>query len=345
MRQGKGKCLLIQSNISDGSGQSAGREMVDLSVIIVSWNVAKLLRDCLQALASPEVSGDLCLEVVVIDNASSDDSARVAASFDGVKVLRSKQNLGYGRANNLGFRRARGKYLLVLNPDTVLRPGSLKTLLAFAERHPQAGMVAPRLLNPDGTVQISAFHYPTLPMALLDLFPLPPVIPGRVRAWLQQSSFNGRYANEAHAQHPFRIDHPLGAAMLLRREAVGQVGGFDECIFMYSEEVDLAIRLSESGWECWQVPAASVVHLGGQSTGQMPDRMFVELWRSRLYLYRKHRGPLSNSALRTLLAASQLLELARTLVRSLWDRQTENELRARRKRAFTVLKLALGYRL
>ncbi len=313
-------------------------------MIIVSWNVAGLLHDCLQAVFSPEVMGHLCLEVIVVDNASVDDSVRVAQSHQGVRVVHSKRNFGYGRANNIGFRLAHGKYLLVLNPDTVPLPGSLAALVSFAEHDPRAAIVAPRLLNPNGTVQRSAFRFPTLLMALIDLFPPPKLIPGRLRERLIKSTVNGRYPNELKSQRPIRIDHPLGAVMLLRREAVEQLGGFDEQLFMYSEEVDLALRFKRSGWECWQVPAARVVHLGGQSTKQMPDRMFRELWRSRLYIYEKHRSLVSGLALRVLLMVAQIKELFVSFVQHVFSRQSRNEADARRKRASSILRLALGLR-
>src|SRR5215210_2418622 len=236
----------------------------DVSVVIVSWNVRDLLLNCIRAVRSPQVQGALSLEIIVVDNASSDGTRDALRALGGLKIILNDRNLGYGRANNLGFARAGGRYLLVLNPDTVPQPGSLEALVRFAGEHPRAGIVSPRLLNPDGSVQPAAFRFPTLSMAWLDLFPLPRVVPGRVRRRLLDSVVNGRYPHEQSATRPFRIEHPLGACMLLRREAYEGAGGFDPALFMYSEEIDLALRYRKSGWECWQVPSAGVVHLGGQ---------------------------------------------------------------------------------
>ncbi|HET9495723.1 MAG TPA: glycosyltransferase family 2 protein, partial [Chloroflexia bacterium] len=273
------------------------------------------------------------VEVLVVDNGSADGSAGAARRL-GVTVLSAGKNLGYGSANNLGFEAARGRYYLVLNPDTIPCSGAIDTLVRFAERNPKAGIVAPRLLNPDGSVQRSAFRFPTLAMTFLDLFPPPSWLPGRMRLWIANSRLNGRYRDEPHRNRPFRCDHPLGAAMLVRREAVERCGGFDPGIFMYSEEIDLSLRFSRGGYSCWQVPAAEVVHLGGQSTAQMPARMFVELWRSRLYLYGKHRSPVAQLALRGLVTAAMLARIAVARIK----RGRTDEMRAERQ----VLRLALG---
>jgi hypothetical protein len=330
----------MQSETSPQIGQRERTGTPDVSVIVVSWNVRDLLVDCLRAVLEQAHAGTPKIEIIVVDNASSDGSAQVAAGL-GVRVLANETNLGYGRANNLGFAAASGRHLLVLNPDAVPCPGSLRALYSFAERHPRAGIVAPRLLNPDGTVQRSAFRFPTLPMATLDLFPPPSWLPGRLRSWLANSRINGRYPDEPQRTRPFRIDHPLGAAMLLRREALEACGGFDPAIFMYSEEIDLAMRIEKTGYSCWQVPSAKVVHLGGQSTAKVPGRMFVELWRSRLYLYEKHRPRVSLLALRALLATAMLTHIGAGWLR-MQSRATDAAEVARVDAARRVLRLALG---
>jgi GT2 family glycosyltransferase len=308
-------------------------EVPDVSVVIVSWNVRELLVQCVRSVLEQAGDGQSSIEVIVVDNGSADGSPDAARRL-GVTVISTGQNLGYGRANNLGFEAARGWYYLVLNPDTIPCEGAIDALVRFAERSPNAGIVAPRLLNPDGSAQPSAFRFPTLAMAFLDLFPPPAWLPGRLRLWIANSRLNGRYPGEQRRQRPFPCDHPLGAAMLVRREAVERRGGFDPGIFMYSEEIDLALRFKRGGYSCWQVPAAEVVHLGGQSTSQMPARMFIELWRSRLYLYRKHHSPVAQLALRGLVAAAMVSRIVAARVK----RGRMDDLRAARQ----VLRLALG---
>ncbi|HYP21823.1 MAG TPA: glycosyltransferase family 2 protein, partial [Chloroflexia bacterium] len=147
---------VVQSNTSQAPVQPFSTASYDLSIIIVSWNVRDLLIQCLTALSSEQVQGALRIEIIVVDNASTDGSAEAVKAFPGVKLIANRRNQGYGRANNQGFQAARGRYLMVMNPDTVPQSESLEALVEFAEAHPEAGIVAPRLLNADMTVQTAA---------------------------------------------------------------------------------------------------------------------------------------------------------------------------------------------
>jgi GT2 family glycosyltransferase len=224
-----------------------------------------------------------------VDNASSDGSVdMVRQEFPEILLVANQENNGFARATNqgiteLGFpSRGAPPYFLLLNADTVVQEGALEALLSFMHDQPHVGAAGPRLLNPDGTLQENAFRFPTLWMSLFDFFPLH----GR----LYRSRLNGRYPQMC-GDSPFAIDHPLGACMLLRRKALTQVGLLDEGYFMYVEELDLCHRLKQARWQVYHIPAAEVVHYGGQSTRQVPDRMFVELHRSRYRFFHKHRSP------------------------------------------------------
>jgi N-acetylglucosaminyl-diphospho-decaprenol L-rhamnosyltransferase len=276
--------------------------LAPLGIVIVHYNTPGLLRGCLASLQHCTVPH----QVVVVDNASTDRSVEtLPQEFPGGRFLFNAENQGFARANNQGIealtssppgpppplpisgegeggREAGVRAILLLNPDTVVQPGALEALVAFLESHPRAGASGPRLLNPDGSIQESAFTFPTLWMSFFDFFPLH----GR----LYYSRLNGRYP-EARREEPFPIDHPLGACLLLRGEALAQVGLLDEGYFMYVEEVDLCYRLKQAGWEVWHVPAARVVHHSGQSTRQLPERMLVELHRSRYRLFHKFYPP------------------------------------------------------
>jgi N-acetylglucosaminyl-diphospho-decaprenol L-rhamnosyltransferase len=275
--------------------------MPTLGVVIVSYNTRDLLRACLESLRACT----LPLRVVVVDSASHDDSATlVRAEFAEVELIALDQNVGFAAGTNIGIRHTLGAacgvtdsalndsqshaakldFILLLNPDTVVYPGALEALVCFLAAHPRVGMVGPRLLNPDGTVQPAAFRFPTLAMSLLDLFPPGEVLPGR----LYGSWWHGRYPQERAGSAPFAIDHPLGACMLVRRAVVEQVGLLDEAFFMYAEEVDWCYRIRRAGWAIWQVPAAQVMHVGGAATRQFRQRMLVALYHSRLRFFRKH---------------------------------------------------------
>ncbi|MGC9469753.1 MAG: glycosyltransferase family 2 protein [Anaerolineae bacterium] len=266
----------------------------DLAVVIVSWNVRDHLDRCLDALRDALSEDQVDRHVWVLDNASTDGTVeRVRQRHLWVHLEALPDNLGYVKANNIALERAIGTapYVWLLNPDTVVRPGTLKTILAFMDDHPRAGLVGPKLINPNGSLQESAFSFPGLTQALFALELLP--------TRLYYSRLNGRYPRELYEDDvPFQIGHPLGAAMLARSDTVRDVGLLDEGFFMYCEEIDWAWRMEKAGWERWLVPAAEVVHVGGASTKQARPQATAHLWRSRARLYHKHRGPLTNALVR-----------------------------------------------
>jgi N-acetylglucosaminyl-diphospho-decaprenol L-rhamnosyltransferase len=264
---------------------------MDLSAVVVSWNVRELLAGCLASLYASLDGSGISFETVVVDNASSDGSSdMVRERFPQAHLLCNAQNQGYAAGSNQGLALSQGRYITVLNPDTLLHGNALGTMLRFMDESPAAGMAGPRLVYSDGRFQHSAFAFPTLAQVFLDFFPLH----GR----LLESRLNGRYPRAWYAAgRPFPISHPLGACMMLRRETLQQVGGMDEGFFMYCEELDWAMRIHRAGWKVYCVPAAELVHYGGQSTQQVRGEMFVALWRSRFRFFAKHYSPLFNRVL------------------------------------------------
>jgi GT2 family glycosyltransferase len=284
-----------------------------LSIVVVSYNTAALLRRCLASL--PAATGTVPAEVIVVDNASSDGSADlVAAEFPAVRMLRQPRNTGFADATNQGLQLARGDVLCLLNPDTEAGPSALALLVDWLAAHPAAGVAAPRLLNPDGTTQATGFRFPGIWQVLFDWFPPPHRLP--------TMRLNGRYpASTA----PFRIDHPLGACFAVRRAAAVAVGLLDAGYFMYSEEVDWCRRLAAAGWEIWSLPAATVVHHGGASTRQQPARMFEELHRSRDRYLRRWLPPPAYVLIRLITRAGTLAEAIRTFAQRRAGRLTPRE--------------------
>jgi GT2 family glycosyltransferase len=264
--------------------------MTSLAVIIVSWNVRELLRGCLTSLHADLTNVEVDARVVVVDSASADGTpAMVRADFPKVELIACPDNIGYVKGNNLAllnseFRIRNSEFCWLLNPDTLVHPGATRTLLGFMHDRSRCGLCGPKLLNPDGTLQHGAFALPGLTqLALETQRPL----------WrFRNSRLDGRYAPEQFDGPPFRIGHPLGAAMLARVEAIAQVGVLDEGFEMYSEEVDWAARMAEAGWEVWCVPQAVITHYGGASSGQASERAERLKWRSRQRYYAKHYSPL-----------------------------------------------------
>lgn len=263
----------------------------ELSIIIVNWNTRELLSQCLQSLT--DTVKEISYEVWVVDNNSSDHSVEmIQKRFPRFQVIANSENAGFVRANNQAIACSRGRFLLLLNSDTVTLPDSICTMVRFMDEHPRAGGVGVRLLNPDRTFQASYTPFPTLWNELLMLSGL-----GR---WLIRPSYPsyGPLVQDG----PKRIQGYMeGACLMVRREAINQIGGLDEHIYMYSEEVDWCFRFHVAGWELWYLPNAPIVHYGGQSSKKRQGRMEAELYRSRVYFFHKHYGKLAALCLKYLI--------------------------------------------
>ena len=255
---------------------------IQLSIIIVSWNVCELLK---RALASIYASWGAHpgLEVIVVDNASTDDSVTMLrAHFPDVLCIANSDNYGFTRGNNQGLAAARGELLLLLNPDTEIVDDALRALSDYAKHNPTVGMIGPQLRNSDGTLQSSRRRFPTLPVLFLESTWLQPLAP---RGILRRYYIEDRSAEE---QQP--VDWITGAAMLTRREVVAQVGGMDEGFFMYSEELDWCRRIKAAGWEIHYVPTARVIHHEGKSSEQVVAARHIHFQSSKVRYTRKYHG-------------------------------------------------------
>jgi GT2 family glycosyltransferase len=267
----------------------AGRQYT-LSVVIVSWNTCEVLRRCLTALEAE--SKQLLPEVIVVDNGSRDGTVEmVAREFPQVRLIDAGRNLGFAAANNLVFRIARGKYVVLLNSDAFLRPGALQKALEHMESEPQTGLAGGRLIGQDGSWQPSARHFPSLLNDFLSMSGLA----HRFRT----SRFFGRADRTwADPLQEADVDWVPGAFSIIRASVLDQVGIFDESFFLYYEEVDLCRRIKAAGYAVRYWPDVVVVHLGGESSKANENAVRsnagaqLTLWRLRSgYLYyRKHHG-------------------------------------------------------
>lgn len=271
---------------------------MNLSIILVSWNTAGLLAKCLASIYTHSPGSQV--EIIVVDNASTDDSAAmVRTQFPDVRLIANDDNIGFAPANNQAIRQSSGDYILLLNPDTEIKPGALETLLEFMEDHPHVGAVGPHTFNPDGTLQTSCYPLPTLTREVWRLFHLDTIRPYgsyRMADWSLDQA------------HP--VETLLGACLLIRREVLDQVGLLDEQYFIYSEEIDLCYRIQQAGWSLYWVPQAQIIHYGGQSTQQVAAEMFIHLYQSKLRYFRKHHGWLAAQVYKLILLIAALSRLS-----------------------------------
>ena len=251
---------------------------MNLSIVIVNWNTRKLLEQCLSSIFAHPPGGDF--EVWVVDNASKDGSREMVQNqFPLVHLLANDENPGFACANNQALRQACGEFILLLNPDTVVKPGALETLVRFMEDTPEAGGAGSLLLNPDGTLQVSCYPRPTLFREFWRMF------------HLEVIRHKGTYPMDRWSLDEFQeVDVLMGACLILRCDALNQVGYLDEDYYIYSEEVDLCYRVQQAGWRLYWVPQAQVVHFGGQSTQQVAQEMFLRLYQGKILYFRKHYG-------------------------------------------------------
>ena len=273
---------------------------MNLSIVIVNWNTCELLEQCLSSIFSHPPGGDF--EVWVVDNASRDGSREMVQNqFPLVHLLANGSNSGFAHANNQALRKACGKYILLLNPDTVVMPGALDRLLRFMDENPGAGMAGPRLLNPDLTLQDSCYPRPTLFREFWRMF------------HLESIRHQGTYPMDRWSLEECReVDVIKGACLILRCDTLYQVGFLDEDYYIYSEEVDLCYRLQQARWRLYWVPQAQVIHYGGQSTQQVAPEMFLRLYQSKILYFRKHYGRVAVQIYKLILYLASFLRLVLT---------------------------------
>lgn len=258
-----------------------------LSVIIVNWNTCQLLDRCLTTLATELKAQNLFgpdSETFVIDNASQDASSEmVSEKHNWVHLISNQENVGFARANNQALKIATGQYILLLNPDTEIYPGTIGILIDFLESHAEAGIVAPQLINTDGSIQTSCRAFPSFIGLFCELIGISRMMP-------RGSKARGYKMLDWGHDDERQVDQPEGACLLIKKEVFSQIGLFDEAYFMLFEEVDWCYSAKKAGWQIWFTPRARVLHHLGQAIKQVKTKMILSSHRGMYRFWHKHHG-------------------------------------------------------
>jgi GT2 family glycosyltransferase len=274
--------------------------MIELSIVIVSWNVQTFLRRCLLSIENQQ--DDLSIEVIVVDSASTDSSVKmVNEEFPQIQLIECNQNVGFPKGNNIGMKEARGHFILLLNPDTELIDGALKSLTTYLDKNEDVGVAGGQLLNSDGTIQSSRRRFPTLATALFESTWLQPFAP--------RSLLRRYYVEDLPYDTTTEVDWLTGACLMTHREVVEEVGFMDEAYFMYSEELDWCKRIKDAGWKVVYVPDARIVHHTGKSSDQAITERHINFQRAKLRYFRKYHGIIASSIIRSALLLNYLWQL------------------------------------
>lgn len=305
-------------------------EPVDVSAIMVNWNTKDLVLASLRHLYG--TAKNLSMEVFVVDNGSSDGSVEmIRVAFPRVILIENNKNLGFARASNQALRRATGKYILLLNTDVMVREDTVVTLVDFMEKTPRAGVAGAQLLDPDGRKQNSFDNFPSLVTEGLNKSLLRILFPARFPS------------KRIPLSEPVAVESVLGACMMVRGKAVGDVGLMDEDYFFFLEETDWCYRMRARGWGVYVVPQSQAVHFQGGTASRVKALARVEYYRSRYLFFKKNRSPLQARVLGVILVVKLVVALA---VQSLYCLATFfRQERARRKLETTWMLLAWHVRL
>jgi GT2 family glycosyltransferase len=260
---------------------------IELSVIIVTYNSGNYISSCLTSVFG---SIDIEPQVIVIDNHSTDESvALIRRKFPKIYLIENKENMGFSVAVNIGLRLSAGNYILILNPDTILPKGRLREMLVFLDAHPNIGMVGPKLIRSDGSIDHACHrNFPTVSDIYFQLFSLNRLFP-------HSKLFNHYNLSIRDSGLPEEVDCISGAFMLVKKDALQQVGLMDERFFLYVEDVDWAYRFNKAGWKVYYYPYLSVVHIKRASAKKVGLRAIKEFYKATYQGYEKYYGSTTGS--------------------------------------------------
>lgn len=291
--------------------------MLDVSILIVSWNVSALLAQSLESILAAPVSLDdsqpnsLQVEIIVVDSASADDTVEMLLQrFPQIRLIVQSENVGFTRGNNIALKEARGRYLLLLNPDTEIAGDAITNMAAYLDQYPAVGIIGPHTLNEDGSTQSTRRRFPNFWIGLFESTWLQPYAPKSLLDYYYVT--DGTPPDET-----MEVDWVQGSAMMVRREVYEQIGGLDEGYIMYSEELDWCKRAKNAGWRVVFLGEAKIIHYGGKSSEQAVARSHILFQQSKLRYFRKYHGWLTAQALRLFLLLNYLFQLATEVGKSI----------------------------
>jgi len=296
-------------------GIPSGASGPDLSISIVNYNARDYLDRCIQSIKN--TVKDHSYEIIVVDNASDDSSVQlISKKYPEITIIQNDANLGFIKANNIGLKRSKGKYVMSLNNDTVVLPGAVDKLIEFLDKNHDAGAVGPKLLNSDGSIQLQARRGFPSPLnsffyfsGLSKLFPKNKAIGAYLLTYLDDKTVT-------------EVDSLCGAAMMVRREVIGEVGLMDESYFMYGDDIDWCYRIKQAGWKVYYLPEAEVIHYGGRGGSRRRSyRNIVEFYRAMAIFYKKHYSPGHNFIMNWLIYSAVWFKCAVELTRNLFRQE------------------------
>ena len=307
--------------------------MLDLSIIVVSWNTKDLLLECLASATND--CRRFKSEIIVVDNASSDGSPEaVQDKYPNVKLIRNKKNLGFAKANNVGIKHSIGRFICLLNSDIKIIDGCFMKMIVYMDGHPQVGILGPKILSPNGVVQRSCMGYPTLwnsfsrALALDTLFP--------------NIKFFGGYLMTYWGHDTLRsVDIINGCFWMIRRDALNHVGLLDENFFMYGEDIDWCRRFKEASWDVIFFPNAKAIHYGGASSSKAPIKYYIEKRRSNLFYIKKYHGWFYLILFTTLAFIHEILRFTGRAIRVSLKPSTRDQNMLKLKRSLAILRWLL----
>ena len=288
---------------------------VIFSIIIVSYNTKELLKQCIESITKNSKTSNISYEIIVVDNNSKDDSVKFVNSLIrnklAIKLIENKNNVGFAKANNQGIKIAQGKYIMLLNSDTIILNNALEKMVDYLEKNRDVAVLGPKLLNADRTPQPSVGNFPSLPVAVNMLF-FEHFVPNRFVRWSPKTTRT--------------VDWVMGAALMSRREIFNKIGGLDENIFMYMEELEWCYRVKKNGYKIYFYPQAKIVHLGQGSSKTGRKDPIINIYKGLIYFYRKHYPSWQTALLKVALKIKAGLSyLLGTLINNSYLKETYGE--------------------